>query len=304
MIMNALGRNWQWKLGCLLVALVLWIIVINEQNPTSEGSYTVPVAVENLDSRYIASGVPKTVYIRLSGPRNTILNIGDNDIKATVDLSEVSEGTANVPVHVEIPAGTELKKQSVKNVDVQIDRYAVQEFKVVAQYEGKLGGDTTVENLKLIPEKVIVSGAQRLIKKVDRAVIIIPVGGRDKDFATMLPIQLLQNDGTIIEGLQITPRQVNVKVTIAHNAISKKVPVNLITYGNPEDGVQVKRIVLTPNEIEVRGTADTINSLNRINLMPISIDGLEKNREWKVAIPPIDGVLMDPDTVKIRVEVE
>ena len=108
--MNKIDKNWQLKIICFLLAIVLWFVIINEQNPLSEGSYTVPITVENLNSQYITSNVPKTVYVRLSGPRNTIINVGPSDIKAYIDLSNVQEGEVEVPVHVEIPGGTELKK--------------------------------------------------------------------------------------------------------------------------------------------------------------------------------------------------
>ena len=61
--MNKLDKKWQLKIVCLLLAIVLWFVIINEQNPLSEGSYTVPITVENLDSQYITSNVPKTVYV-------------------------------------------------------------------------------------------------------------------------------------------------------------------------------------------------------------------------------------------------
>lgn len=302
--MHKLGANWQAKIICLLVAIILWFIVINEQNPTSEGSYTIPVVVENLDSQYIASNVPQTVYVRLSAPRNTIVNIGAGDIKAYVDLSDVSEGEMNVPIHLELPSGTELKKQSVTTANVRIDIYAVQEFKVTPKLSGNLDDDITVESTKIVPEKVIVSGARRLIKQVSRAVIEIPVAGKKNDFTYMAPVKLQQSDGTPVEGLEITPWQSNVKVSLVHNAVVKKVPVNLITYGNVAPGYRLKQVVLTPDEAEVRGSADTISNLNRLNLMPISIDGLEATKEWRVAIPPVEGVTMNPDSVQIKVEIE
>ena len=62
--MNKIDKKWQLKIICLLLAIVLWFVIINEQNPLSEGSYTVPITVENLDSQYITSNVPKTVYDR------------------------------------------------------------------------------------------------------------------------------------------------------------------------------------------------------------------------------------------------
>jgi YbbR domain-containing protein len=303
-MMKTLGKNWQLKIICLLLAIVLWFVVIYQQNPTSEGSYTVPIVIENLDSKYIATNAPKTVYVRLSGPRNTIINIGASDIKAYIDLSKAEEGETTVPIHLELPTGTELKKQSMTAANLYIDVYAVQEFQITPHLVGSLEENISVENLKLVPEKVIVSGARRLINKIDQVAIDIPVDGKVKDFSLMAPIHLLQKDGNPVEGLEITPWQSNVKVTLTHNAVAKKVPVNLITYGALSPKVHMKQVVITPNEIEIRGNANAVKNIDRINLMPISVDGLEKNREWKVAIPPLDGVVMNPDTVQIRVEVE
>ena len=135
--MNKIDKKWQLKIICLLLAIVLWFVIINEQNPLSEGSYTVP-GVENLDSQYITSNVPKTVYVRLSGPRNTIVNVGPSDIKAYIDLSSVQEGKRG-PGHIEIPSGTELKKQSMTSTKITVDVYTVKEFKLTPHVVGKAG---------------------------------------------------------------------------------------------------------------------------------------------------------------------
>lgn len=303
-MMDKLGKNWQLKLICLLVAIVLWFVVINEQNPTSESSYTVPVVVENLDSQYIATDVPKNVYIRLTGPRNTMVNVGANDIKAYVDLSAAEEGTMSVPIQVDLPAGIKITKQSIATANVRIDVYAVKEMKLTPQLEGTLDNDLSVESVKMVPEKVIVSGARRLVNQINRAEVAIPVGGKKNDFTIMSPVRLLKDDGSSIEGLEVTPSQSNVKVTVIRNAAMKKVPVNLITYGTISPKVRLKEVRLTPNIVEVRGSMDAINSLNHINLMPVSVDGLDTDKEWKVSVPPVDGIAVKPDMVTISIAVE
>lgn len=303
-MITSLGKNWQLKIVCLLLAVILWFIVIAQQNPTSEGSYTVPVVVENLDSRYIATNAPKTVYVRLSGPRNTIINIGPSDIKAYLDLSAVEEGETTVPVRLELPAGTELKKQSLSSASLYIDVYTVQEFKITPRLTGRLEENISIESLKLVPEKVIVSGARRLINKVDQVVIDIPVDDKKKDFSLMAPIHLLQKDGSPVEGLEVTPSQSNVKAVLSHNAVTKKVPVNLTTYGAVSPRVRLKNISVLPDILEVRGEAAKVNAIDRIDLIPISVDGLDADKEWRVAVPSQEGILMTPDHVKISIEVD
>lgn len=61
------------KLLALAVAIVLWLYVMNDQNPGMEGSYTVPVTVEHAPDGYQLSTDSETVTIRVRGPRSFLL---------------------------------------------------------------------------------------------------------------------------------------------------------------------------------------------------------------------------------------
>lgn len=292
--MNKIDKNWQLKIICFLLAIVLWFVIINEQNPLSEGSYTVPITVENLNSQYITSNVPKTVYVRLSGPRNTIINVGPSDIKAYIDLSDVQEGTVDVPIHVEIPSGTELKKQSMTSTKITVDVYTVKEFKLTPHIVGNLDEKDFISELKIVPEKVVVSGARRLIQEVSQAVIEVPVNQRNSDFALMAPIHLYSEDGSSVEGLEMTPWQSNVKVSIGHDAMSKSVPLNVNITGQTAN----KTVTIQPTSIQIRGSADTLRSISSIDLPDINVENMKEEKSWKVIIPPVDGINMYPDEIE------
>ena len=292
--MNKIDKNWQLKIICFLLAIVLWFVIINEQNPLSEGSYTVPITVENLNSQYITSNVPKTVYVRLSGPRNTIINVGPSDIKAYIDLSDVQEGTVDVPIHVEIPSGTELKKQSMTSTKITVDVYTVKEFKLTPHIVGNLDEKDFISELKIVPEKVVVSGARRLIQQVNQAVIEVPVNQRNGDFALMAPIHLYDAEGSPVEGLEMTPWQSNVKVTIGHDAMSKSVPLNVNITGQ----TATKTLTIQPTSIQIRGSADTQRNISSIDLPDINVENMKEEKSWKVIIPPVDGINMYPDEVE------
>lgn len=303
-MMNKLDKKWQLKIVCLLLAIILWFLIINEQNPVSEGSYTVPVVIENLDSQYITSNVPKTVYVRLSGPRNTIINVGPSDIKAYIDLAEAQEGDMDVPIHIDIPSGTELKKQSMATAKITVDVYAVREFNLLPHLTGKMDEDSFISSLKIVPEKVVVSGARRLIQKVDKAVVEIPVGDKNEDFSLMAPIRLLAADGSRVDGLEMTPWQSNLRVSIGHNAAVKKVPVHAASYGTVSDGMTLKELKASPDTLEVRGDAKVLQGVSRIDLTPVNVQGLTESKEWKILVSPINGVIVDPDVVQVTATVE
>ena len=296
-MMNKLDKKWQLKIICLLMAIVLWFFIINEQNPMSEGSYTVPIVVENLDSQYITSNVPKTVYVRLSGPRNTIINVGPSDIKAYIDLSDAQEGEMSAPVRIEIPAGTELKKQSMTSADIMVDVYTVREL-------GQTKNDIFVSSLKVVPEKVVISGARRLVKQVEQAVVEIPIEDRIDDFSIMAPIRLVAADGSRVEGLEMTPWQSNIRISIGHNAVTKDIPVYVTTEGDVSSSISLKEIKINPNTVAVKGDANILKNLSRIDLPPIDISGLKQDKKWKIIVSPVNGVIFEPDTIEVAVDVE
>lgn len=302
--MNKLSQKWQLKIICLLMAIVLWFFIINEQNPRSEGSYTVPVVVENLDSQYITSNVPKTVYVRLAGPRNTIINVGPSDIKAYIDLSEAQEGEMELPIHVEIPAGTELTKQSMTTASINVDVYTVRELVLTPHLVGETKNDIFVSSLKVVPEKVVVSGARRLVKQVEQAVVEIPVENRVDDFSIMAPIRLFAADGTRIEGLEMTPWQSNVRVSMGRNAATKSVPVYVTTTGSLAGGAKLSSIKADPDTVVVKGDVNIVRNLTRIDLPPIDVNGLSQDKEWKLVISPVNGVVFEPDTIDVKADIE
>lgn len=303
-MMNKLDKKWQLKIICLLMAIVLWFFIINEQNPMSEGSYTVPIVVENLDSQYITSNVPKTVYVRLSGPRNTIINVGPSDIKAYIDLSDAQEGEMSAPVRIEIPAGTELKKQSMTSADIMVDVYTVRELALTPHLVGQTKNDIFVSSLKVVPEKVVISGARRLVKQVEQAVVEIPIEDRIDDFSIMAPIRLVAADGSRVEGLERTPWQSNIRISIGHNAVTKDIPVYVTTEGDVSPSVSLKEIKINPNTVAVKGDANILKNLSRIDLPPIDISGLKQDKKWKIIVSPVNGVIFEPDTIEVAVDVE
>ena len=303
-MMNKLDKKWQLKIICLLMAIVLWFFIINEQNPMSEGSYTVPIVVENLDSQYITSNVPKTVYVRLSGPRNTIINVGPSDIKAYIDLSDAQEGEMSAPVRIEIPAGTELKKQSMTSADIMVDVYTVRELALTPHLVGQTKNDIFVSSLKVVPEKVVISGARRRVKQVEQAVVEIPIEDRIDDFSIMAPIRLVAADGSRVEGLEMTPWQSNIRISIGHNAVTKDIPVYVTTEGDVSSSVSLKEIKINPNTVAVKGDANILKNLSRIDLPPIDISGLKQDKKWKIIVSPVNGVIFEPDTIEVAVDVE
>lgn len=298
------GNQWVSKLICLLLAIVLWLFIMNEQNPMTDGTYTVPISIENLDNSFIATDVPKTITVQVKAPRNTMMKLTPSSFKAYVDLADVKEGEMKIPIHLEIPTGTELVSQDMKQANVRIDVYAVKEIPLAPQFSGRLDASTAVQKVEFQPAMITVSGAQRIINTIDKAVVPVSVQGKKEDFKFMASAHILDKNGEEVSGLTIVPRQVNVSVHMMQDAMKKTVPVHLVTYGEVASDKRFVQAVLAPAQIEVSGSKEVIDSLKHVNLPPIDLTGLNKTTEKTVEIPSMDGVVMTPNTITVRLEIE
>jgi diadenylate cyclase len=113
-------ENWRTKLAALALVTVAWVILASQQE--AELTLTTPVQLINLPADLVlGQGSTSTVDLTVSGRRNTIRNLKDQDVQVSVDLSDITDGR-------------HLIKLSAKNIflpfGVKIDRVAPQKIMV------------------------------------------------------------------------------------------------------------------------------------------------------------------------------
>lgn len=62
-------KNVVMKIFAIILAIILWLYVMNEQNPPIESSFNIPLEVRNTATSNVVSDVPETVRIKIRGPR-------------------------------------------------------------------------------------------------------------------------------------------------------------------------------------------------------------------------------------------
>lgn len=112
--------NWRTKLGALALVTIAWLILASQQE--ADMTITTPVQHTNLPpDLMLGPGSTPTVDLTVSGRRNAIRSLKDQDVQVSVDLSEIT-------------LGRHLIKISAKNIflpfGVNIDRVAPQKIMV------------------------------------------------------------------------------------------------------------------------------------------------------------------------------
>lgn len=117
---GALVDNWRTKLSALALVTVAWLVLASQQE--ADVTITVPVQHLRIPSQLvIGQGSTPTVDLTLSGRRNTIRTLKDQDVQVRVDVNDIN-------------TGRHLVKLSAKNIylpfGVKIDRVAPQKIMV------------------------------------------------------------------------------------------------------------------------------------------------------------------------------
>ena len=137
-------RNLPAKIFALLVAVVLWFFVMNDQNPSIDGSFTVPLSVVNAPEGYKISRSDDNIKIKVRGPRSLFVSASASEFKAYVSLEGVEEGRNSIKVQTVLPQGFELVEASPDLVTVTVEKIIQRQVKVELIVTGAAAQGTTV----------------------------------------------------------------------------------------------------------------------------------------------------------------
>ena len=296
-------KNWGIKILCLISAIIVWLYVMRDQNPVIEVAYTVPVQVQNLDQNYLVEGIPKEVRVRLHGPRNAILDINPNILKAYVNMKDARLGQDNVSIQFTAPTGTYIDSMTPENVTVTVDEYMVKELQVQMQPLGTVPNDIAIKDVKIIPTTVTIAVPAHQVSKASYAVSRTNLDKHRESFTEVGDILAVDTAGNIVEGVTITPKSAQVQYELERIRMDKKVPIQANLVGTVPAGYIVKRVDMEPKELTITGKESLLNAIDGVKTIDINVNGATGNFSGNYSLVLPDGVTTSTDRVVVKVEI-
>jgi uncharacterized protein (TIGR00159 family) len=119
-IKGAFVQNWRQKLGALGLVTMAWLVLSSQQY--TNVSMTAPVQLLNVPSELILDErSAKSVSLRLSGRRNNIRALKEQDVLVQVDLGHFSPGEHLIKLaakNVDLPLGVKVDSVTPQNIRV------------------------------------------------------------------------------------------------------------------------------------------------------------------------------------------
>lgn len=297
-------KNLPEKCLALVVAIGCWIFVMNDQNPQIENTYTVPISVVNAPDGYQISKDVEEVKLKVRAPRSLFTTVDTASFKAYVDLNGVENGIHDLQIQTVLPSGFELVSLGPTKVSVNVDKIEQKEVPVRLNLSGIPGEGKVVANVEQSLQNVIVEGPISVLNKVTSAVGYIGVNGNTEDFSVTVPLIVVNDKDKEIEGVRLTPKTVDVSISLARGLNKKIVDVKPTLMSDLSTDYILKSVKVEPEKIEVSGNIDIIGNMTYLSTENISLANITKSTKETVNLIVPDDVNVSNQTVTIYIEIE
>lgn len=289
---------------CLLAATGFWFYVMNEQNPIMTGTYTVPVAVRNLDRSLVALNVPESVQVRVTMNRNALMQLRTDNVKAYVDAEGLADGDyPNTRIYAQLPGEGEASVVPTF-CDMKLDTYAVKSMPLTVNFYGTPSSGFTAKLETVTPESLTITGSSEAIAKVDRALVSVNMNGKTKDFSEFDSITVVDSSGNTISGIEIMPTQAKITVSMTEKTVSGTVSLTAKAKGTPAEGATVTQVSIHPSSVTLTGPNSLVGAIKNIELGEVDVTGAEDDVTETFTVPVPDGITATPSEAEVTIVVD
>lgn len=283
------------KIMAVLVAAVIWIFVVNVDDPEKTKSFSdVKVEIRNSD----CFGVDKTFSVQEDTDqvriwvtaRESVLNrLQSKDFKVVADMRNVTLGNA-VPYTLECSnsaitkANWECEPASMK---IKIENVVQESFgvEVVTNDKAAKGYDVGTTTIKE-GDTINIAGAESLVSIIHKVTVPITVSGLASSKTLSGSIVVTDRNGTnftqsqmdnlvftTASGELIKNDELNVEVDLWR--VQSDIKLEIGTYGNPAFGYRVSEVKVTPETVSLAGDEETLEELDGVLSLAdlISVEG-------------------------------
>lgn len=320
---NNFTKDIGWKLLSLAIAVALWFMVINTENPLETRSYTASVQIQNEESLFERGYVvvnedeinSTRVTVRLRGQRLALdtLSQSNTKVQAIVDLSNViysyNGEPVSVPVNIVIPSvvnnSFEILSKSVQSVTVDIQPYINKDFTVkpVVNYSDESSGELI--NAVTSPSTITAYGAKSVINSIAEVRASVTPDTLKNDMVMTASPTAYDAEGNVVNNVTFSSSELSVKISMDD---MKSVRIAVDTTGRPAEDYQVTGLYLSPETIDVAGSEEALSGISVIRLPDIDIAGMDSNiiKTFDIGDYLPDGVRIvgGTDTVTATVTLE
>lgn len=275
-----LTHNLGLKIISALLALLLWLVVVNINNPVQTKTISnVQVVVKNESAItdkgkvYEIKDGSNNISVVVKAPRSVLENLRSTDLQAVADLEEITDwDTVDIQV-TSSRFADEIEELTprTKTLKVSIEDSAAKQFAINVVTSGTPGEGYAVGETTCTPNIVRIAGPASVVNQISKVVADVNVDGMTSMIKTYSGLKYYDNNGDLVKSssLEYSVEQVFTTVTMLK---TKQIQLQFIVKGTPADGYQYTGVESVPDTITVAGTSGNLAALDTIKLTKEPLD--------------------------------
>ena len=310
------------KILSVLIAILIWLVVMNINDAEKTTSFPVPVELVNTEVitnngkvfRVLEGSEFVTVKVRAR--KSIIDELDRTDFILTADMQKDLKYDRMVGITVECKNKSinidENVSLSRSNVEVSIEDSATEQFQVHVRHTGEPNNGLVVGSM--VPEQTIIkiTGPVSLVEKIKIVEAMVDITGIPGMTVKTCELKLYDAAGGIIDNtyLKYVGKNDGIDVTVSM-LNTKTVPLKFNYTGNPAENYAVKEISYKPETVEIAGSAEVLSRIFRweIPAEAVDVSGIDEELQLVVDLAQYlpSGVILkngEESSALVIVEVE
>ncbi len=271
-IINALTKDVGLKILAIVFSFLLWLVVVNIDDPTQTRTFTSVVTVTNEDvlksagKLYEIKDGINTVSFRVTAKRSIIEKLSPSDFSAVADMNNL-ENSERIPVNIAAKSYANYVTISSKQnyLYVLLEDEMRERFVISAQTTGTLEPELAIEEVTCSPTVITVTGPEEVVSKIESVVATANVNGVTSDFTESVIPKFYDSKGETVDSsdLSLSVATVGVSVNFVHK---KAVDIVVKTSGTLSPDLTLGEIKTDPSSVIIIGETNVLNDVSNITI--------------------------------------
>ncbi len=271
------------KILSVLIAILIWLVVMNIND--AEKTKSFPVSVELINTEVITNNGKvfrvvegsEFVTVKVRARKSIIDELDRTDFILTADMQKNLKYDRLVGITVECKNKNinidENVSLSRSNVEVSIEDSATEQFQIHVKHTGEPNNGLVVGSM--VPEQTIIkiTGPVSLVERIKVVEAMVDITGIPGMTVKTCELKLYDAAGGIIDNtyLKYVGKNDGIDVTVSM-LNTKTVPLKFNYSGKPAENYVIKEISYKPETIEIAGSAEVLSKIFRWEIPAEAVD--------------------------------
>ena len=298
--------RWLWDnlrtlLLSFILAVLVWVVAVNEENPIEEKVFPQPVTIQllNVPPDLLLMGQPNLqTSVTIRAPSLVWDQLTIDQVRVTADLSAVGPGTYNVPLVGSLSTNAaRLTRLEPAAISLTFEKRLARQLPVHLEQTGDVALGYAAGPPVVTPLTTTVTGPASLVNSVSEVRATITLSGLKDDFNDSVALEPADNAGKLVNGVVLSPASAHVQVSVTQKTGFRDVTVSPVIRGQVAYGYRLTNITVSPPVVTVSSSDPRkVNNLpGYIETQPLDITGWQADRAVRLPLAMPAGVSLQGD---------